>query len=63
MTETYEQVVIGRIYNRTKTTQGGDRKSKGQSGPLKSTAKKVADEYDIGENTVKRIDQSVKSVP
>lgn len=47
--------LLGRRYNRTKKAHGGDRKSKGQVGPLKeSTAAKLAEDHGVSERTVKR---------
>ena len=36
--------IIGKLYNEQKTTQGGDKKSKGQNDPLINTAKKISEE-------------------
>jgi FixJ family two-component response regulator len=56
MTAEYEQVVIGRIYNRTKKPQGGtganQHKQKVQNELSATTAKKIADEYGMNEKTV-----------
>lgn len=60
---TYQQkkYLIGRRYESEKASHGGDRKSaevksKGQKDQMifDSTAKRIADEYDIGEKTVRR---------
>lgn len=54
LTPDQRQIMIGRRYNREKKSHGGDRKSIGQIGTLIPTATKLADEYKIGERTVKR---------
>ncbi len=48
------RIISGRIYNRRKRQQGGDRKSKGQFGPLKDTADEVADELGTSPKTIER---------
>lgn len=45
----------GTDYNSLKQLRGGNRRgSKGQSGPLNSTAKQLADKYGVSEKTIKR---------
>jgi N6-adenosine-specific RNA methylase IME4 len=59
--------ILGRRYNRTKKTHGGDRKSKDQIEPLKeNTAAKLAKEHAVSEATVKRaakFAEEVEKVP
>ena len=47
-------LLVGMLFNQRKMTQGGDRKSKGQNGPLKNTAEQVAAETGVSPRTVKR---------
>ena len=58
MTADYEQVVIGRIYNRKKLTksEAGAKKgkSKVQNAHSSTTAKQIGNEYGINESTVRR---------
>jgi hypothetical protein len=54
------EIVRGRIYNRRKKSQGGDRKSKVQTDTLISshaTAEAIADELEVSPSTVKRSGQ------
>jgi N6-adenosine-specific RNA methylase IME4 len=57
MTADYEQVVIGRIYNRTKKTipnpKGVNKEVKGKSCPQPTTAETVASQYQVSPRTVK----------
>ena len=51
------KLALGRRYNRTKKTQGGDRKSeesKDQNDTLISTAAKLGIQHGVSEATVKR---------
>ena len=55
------KLALGRRYNRTKKSQGGDRRSeesKDQNEPLISTAAKLAAEHKVSAATVKRAAQS-----
>ena len=47
-------LLVGRLYNQSKTTQGGDKKSKGQVDTLIDTAEKVAAKTGVSPATVKR---------
>jgi hypothetical protein len=47
-------LLVGMLFNQRKTTQGGDRKSKGQNDTLKNTAEVVAAETGVSPATVKR---------
>jgi len=47
-------LLVGQLYNQRKSTQGGDRKSKGQNGTLNETAQQVAEETGVSPRTVKR---------
>lgn len=64
ITDEQRTVLIGEAYKAQKLSKGGDRKSedfsKGHFDPLKSpdsTAKKIARNFGIGEQTVKRAEQ------
>ena len=57
LTDDQRKILIGRRYNREKSKQGGDRKSKVQFEPLINTAEKLAVENKIGKSTVKRYGQ------
>jgi len=54
MTETYEQFVFGRIYNRTKNPVGKPKGKKFGQNVQISVAQQIADEYGINEKTVRR---------
>ncbi len=54
-------LIRGRIYNRVKGVQGGDRKSKGQNDPLNAAAT-LAKEHGVSEKTIKRDGQFAKAV-
>jgi len=53
-------LIMGRVYNRTKAGHGGDRKSKAQNGTLiekrseQTTAETVGKDFGVSKNTVKR---------
>jgi hypothetical protein len=52
------KLLLGRRYNRAKRANGGDRKSEGQSDPLKKrTSAKIAAEHGVAEKTVRRAGQ------
>jgi DNA modification methylase len=53
LTDDQRKILIGRRYNREKSKQGGDKKSKGKVFTLINTAEKLADENRISERTVK----------
>ena len=55
-------LLLGRLYNRQKQRHGGDRKSKGQNGPLINTAERMASEYCVSQRTVKRAGGFAKEV-
>ena len=59
LTPDQRDILIGRIYNRSKTKQGGDRKSKGQNVRLVNAAKDLAQTYGINEKTVRRAGKKV----
>lgn len=44
----------GKRYQAEKNGHGGDQKAKAQNGPLVDTAEKLASEYSVGRNTIKR---------
>ncbi|AFZ11344.1 hypothetical protein Cri9333_0364 [Crinalium epipsammum PCC 9333] len=57
ITPEFASYIRGYIYNQEKNTKGGYRntqKSKAQSEPLISTAEKLADQYKVGKETIKR---------
>lgn len=58
LTDEQREVIIAKLHESRKMSRGGDRKSpgfsKGQVGPLKSTAQSIADELGIGVTSVKR---------
>lgn len=61
--------LIGEAYKAQKMTVGGDRRSdnfsKDQNGPLKkyeNTAQKIADDFGVGEQTVKRAEHFIDSL-
>lgn len=64
LTDAQKTYLIGRQYEAQKMTQGGDRKSKAQNGPLiqGDTAEVIAHEHKIGRNTVKRAAKFSKGV-
>lgn len=53
---------LGRRYNRTKKSHGGDRKSKPQNEDLISTAQKLAKEHGVSRATVKRAGKFAEEV-
>ncbi len=57
---------LGKLYNTEKAAHGGDRKSKGQNGPLigttETTAEKLAREHGVSPRTVKRAGQFAEAV-
>jgi hypothetical protein len=55
-------LVLGRRYNRGREKHGEDRKSSGQNDYLKKTAQKLAEEYGVGEATVKRAGKKAAAV-
>jgi len=61
-------LLIGRIYERTKKAQGAPignsnaSKQTGQNGPFVSTAKTLAKQHNVSENTVKRAGQYANAV-
>ena len=59
------KLALGRRYNRTKKTQGGDRKSEEsntQNGNLISTAEKLASQHGVSKNTVIRAGKLAEAV-
>lgn len=54
--------LIGKKYKKEKQARGGDRKSKVQNEPLKTTAEKIAEEQKIGQSTVKRSEKFADAV-
>lgn len=66
VTDEQKTVLIGEAYKAQKMSAGGDRRSenfsKDQNGPLKiyeNTAQRIADDFKVGEQTVKRAQQFV----
>lgn len=47
-------LLLGMKYNREKLQHGGDRKSNAQSGHLKPTSERIAEEHNVSKNTVRR---------
>ena len=69
ITDEQKTALIGEAYKAQKMTAGGDRRSdnfsKGQSGLLKkyeNTAQKIADDFGVGEQTVKRAEHFIDSL-
>ena len=69
ITDEQKTALIGEAYKAQKMTAGGDRRSdnfsKDQNGPLKkyeNTAQKIADDFGVGEQTVKRAERFVDSL-
>lgn len=69
ITDEQKTALIGEAYKAQKMTAGGDRRSdnfsKDQNGPLKryeNTAQKIADDFGVGEQTVKRAEHFVDSL-
>jgi hypothetical protein len=56
------KIVLGRIYNRSKNRQGGDRKSKCQNDTLIDTAAELAKEHNVSPATVKRAGKLAEAV-
>jgi len=55
--------VLGRMYNRHKSSHGGDRKSSGHGDHLKSAiAESIAQEHGVSEGTVRRAGRLVDSI-
>ncbi len=55
-------LIRGRIYNRRKRKQGGDRKSSPQNEGLKCAAKTMAKEFGVGRSTIERDGQFAAAV-
>lgn len=53
---------IGKLYQEQKQAHGGDRKSKGNNFPLKSTAQKIAEEQKVTDRTVKNAEGFAQAV-
>lgn len=69
ITDEQKTALIGEAYKAQKMTAGGDRRSdnfsKGQNGLLKkyeNTAQKIADDFGVGEQTVKRAEHFIDSL-
>ena len=64
LTDEQRTVLIGKMFEARKNLHGGDRKSKGQNGPLikGDTAQAIADEIGVGRNTVKRAEKFTKGI-
>ena len=54
LTNDQRSILRGRVYNRTKKAQGGDRKSKYPSGTLIDTADTLATKHGVGRMTIIR---------
>ena len=55
-------LLLGRRYNRAKKSHGGARGASPQSGDLKRTAQRIADEHGVSKNTVERAGKFAESV-
>lgn len=69
ITDEQKAALIGEAYKAQKMSAGGDRRSsdfsKDQNGPLKkyeNTAQRIAEEFGVGEQTVKRAERFVDSL-
>lgn len=69
ITDEQKTALIGEAYKAQKMSAGGDRRSsdfsKDQNGPLKkyeNTAQRIAEEFGVGEQTVKRAERFVDSL-
>ena len=57
-----DTIMMGIKYNLSKTTRGGNRKSKGQRVTLKNTSKELSEIFDVNQRTVKRAGSLVENL-